>query len=301
MHDVAGVGASSVDLVYRLPSFPAAGGAHSKLPIETHAISCGGQTATAMAGCATLGLRAAFLGATGNDAHGARVRAALTARGVDISEATLADGPQPYAVILVAGGDRIVLWHRDESANVSPSRITRASSTVLGARLLHLDDVDIDASLAAAGIARQAGRFVTTDIDRVTTGTTELIHLATHVIVAEHVPELLTGERDLVRALRMLRELNAGPIIVTRGAAGAIALDGDTVIEVPGVGVDAVDTTGAGDIFRAGFIASLLAGRALRDSIRFANAAAAVSCTRHGAIDAVPTGEEVREVLSARC
>jgi sugar/nucleoside kinase (ribokinase family) len=254
-----------------------------------------------MAGCAALGLRAAFLGATGNDAHGARVRAALTARGVDISEATLADGPQPYAVILVAGGDRIVLWHRDESANVSPSRITRASSTILGARLLHVDDVDIDASLAAAGIARQAGRFVTTDIDRVTTGTIELIHLATHVIVAEHVPELLTGERDLVRALRMLRELNAGPIIVTRGAAGAIALDGDTVIEVPGVGVDAVDTTGAGDIFRAGFIASLLAGRALRDSIRFANAAAAVSCTRHGAIDAVPTAEEIREVLSAKC
>lgn len=299
-HDVVGLSASSLDLVYGLPAFPTTDGARSKLPILDHTVSCGGQTATAMAACAALGLRAAFLGTIGSDAHGERVRAALTARGVDISEAVVS-GSQPYAVILVAGGERIVLWHRDEPANAGPSHVARVSGTIRGARLLHVDDVDMDAALAAAAIARQAGRFVTTDIDRVTAGTTELIQLATHVIVAEHIPEMLTGEPEPVTALRMLRELNAGPIIVTRGAAGAMALDGDAVIDAPGFAVDVVDSTGAGDIFRAGFIASLLAGRALADALRFANAAAAVSCTRAGAIDAVPTGEEVREVLSARC
>lgn len=297
--DVAGVGASAVDLVYVLPAYPAPEGPLSKLPIQSHFVSPGGQMATAMAGCAALGLRAAFLGATGNDEHGARIRESLARRGVDVSHATTLDAPQPYSVILLAQdqGERIVLWHRDARAKFHPDDYARFAGPISEARLLHVDDVDLEAGIAAAKIAREAGRLVTTDIDRVTDRTSELIQLATHPILAEHVPAKLTGEKDLLRALRRLRALNAGPLIVTRGAQGALALDGDAVIDAPGFAIEAVDTTGAGDIFRAGFITALLEGQPLKDALRFANAAAASSCTRQGAMASVPSRADVDRML----
>lgn len=294
MFDVAGYGASSIDLVYTLPAYPSPEGPLSKLPIQAHSVQPGGQTATAMAGCAALGLRAAFLGATGNDAHGALVRDALTARGVDLSHAPIIDAPQPYAVILLASGhaERIVLWHR--GAKFIPVEFSRLGEA---ARLLHVDDTDEEGSIAAAREARARGRFVTTDIDRVTGHTKTLLGLATHPVLAEHVPAALTGEPDLFRALRALRPITQAPIIVTRGAQGAVALEGDAIVEAPGFRVDAVDTTGAGDAFRSGLIAALLEGQPLAAAMRFANAAAAASCTRLGAMASVPSRADILAVL----
>ena len=293
-YDVAGLGASAVDLVYVLPAYPRPEGACSKLQIQSHSVSAGGQMATAMAGCAALGLRAAFMGFTGNDAHGAFIRDELTRRGVDISRATIADAPQPYSIILLAEGEpeRIVLWSRDERASLQKVKIDPSLFSIL-----HVDDVDSDASIAAAKIARDAGRLVTTDIDRITDRTRTLIELATHPVLAEHVPAAVTGEADLERGLRALRALNPGPIVVTLGPRGAIALDGDEVIEVPGFRVDAVDTTGAGDVFRAGYITALVEKQPIRDALRFANAAAASSCTRRGAMAGVPDRGQVDALL----
>ena len=75
-------------------------------------------------------------------------------------------------------------------------------------------------------------------------------------------------------------------------------LVGDECIAEPGFAVKAVDTTGAGDIFRAAFIYSLLQNASPRDMLRFANAAAAVSCTRAGAIGGVPSLEDVRKLMT---
>lgn len=297
MIDVAGYGASSIDLVYILPAYPSPEGPLSKLRVISHGLQPGGQTATAMAGCAALGLSAAFLGATGDDAHGALVREALASRGVDLSYAAVIDGPQPHAVILLAEGqaERIVLWHRD--AKFIPDEYSRLNTAAGGARLLHVDDTDEAGAIAAATIARAAGRLVTTDIDRVTDRTKELLALATHPVLAEHVPSALTGDADLARALRALRRITQAPIVVTRGAQGAAALEGDILVEAPGFRVEAVDTTGAGDVFRAGFIAALLEAQPLAAAMRFANAAAAASCTRHGAMASVPSRAAVLALL----
>lgn len=292
MVDVTGFGASSVDRVFVLPEWPRPSGPAARLPIADHFLACGGQTATALAGCAALGLRAAFAGVTGDDAAGAMARAELEARGVDLSQATVA-GTQAYSVILLAAGqpDRIVLW---SGGSARP----RALDTT-AFRLLHVDDVYLDEALAAARTARDAGRLVTTDIDHVTGGTLDLVRAATHPVMAEHVPSLVTGEADLERALRAMRAHTAAPLVVTLGARGAVALDGDALIAAPGCTVNAVDTTGAGDVFRAGFIAALLEGRDLAGTLRFANAAAAASCETRGAIAGVPTRDRVLDVLGA--
>ena len=78
---------------------------------------------------------------------------------------------------------------------------------------------------------------------------------------------------------------------------GALALDGDHAVRSPAFTVDAVDTTGAGDVFRAGFIHGRLSGWPLDRTLRFANAAAAVSCTRLGALAGIPSLADVEAML----
>ena len=294
MIDVVGVGANSVDFVYRLPAYPRPDAEFAKLRITSHLISCGGQVATALATCAALGLHTAYIGTLGNDEHGSRMRDELRRRGIDVSHAITREVGNPFAVILLDDreGERIVLWHRDPRLALTATEIDEA--TLTSARLVHVDDVDLDASIEAARRARAAGRPVTTDIERTTDDIRALIDAVTIPILAEHVPAALTGETDPAVALQRLRRPHHAMVCVTLGARGALLLAGDDVIREPGIAVTAIDTTGAGDIFRGAFIYALLRGDAPGDILRFANAAAAISCTRLGAMPSVPTLQEVQ-------
>ena len=125
----------------------------------------------------------------------------------------------------------------------------------------------------------------------------ELVRAVTFPMFAEHVPPALTGIHDPVAALQALRRENDGVLCVTLGAQGAVALEGDRLLHVPAFSVNAVDTTGAGDVFRGAFIFAYLQGWPLEPAMRFANAAAAVSCTRLGAIASVPSRNEAERFL----
>ncbi len=165
---------------------------------------------------------------------------------------------------------------------------------------MHVDDVDQEAAIRVAAIAREAGVPVTSDIDRITDRTHALVAAVSIPMFAEHVPRALTGEADFGKALRQLRQRHDGPLCVTLGPRGAMLLEGDELFEEPAFAVDAVDTTGSGDVFRGAFIHARLRGDSPREMLRFANAAAAVSCTRVGAINGVPTVEEVDAMLRTR-
>jgi sulfofructose kinase len=296
--DVIGIGATSVDYVYRLPVLPEADGPQAKIRISSHRISCGGQTATALATCAALGLRAKFAGVLGSDDNGARIRAELVRRGIDVTDAVVHDGRNQFAAILVdeRTGERIVLWSRDEGMALRPDELSPA--LLASARIVHVDDVDQEGAIRAASRARASGAIVTSDIDRVTDRTEELVGAVSIPILAEHVPPALTGESDIERGLRKLRTRHATMLCVTLGRNGAVILDGDTFHHEPAFPVEAVDTTGAGDVFRGAFIYGLLHGESPKALLRFANAAAAVSCTRAGAIDAVPSLPDVDHMLN---
>jgi sulfofructose kinase len=178
---------------------------------------------------------------------------------------------------------------------VRPEQVT--DDAFAKARLLHVDNVDEDAAIAAATRARAAGMIVTTDIDQIGPNTPALIAAATFPILAERIPQALTGEADPERALRIMRSQHRGMLCVTMGAKGSMLLVDDMLYHAPGFQVEAIDTTGAGDVFRGALICSLLRGDAPEAMLRFANAAAAVSCTREGAIAGVPTLEEINRLL----
>ena len=293
--DVVGIGENSVDLVYRVPRLPGSG---EKVRVGSCRRLLGGQVATTLATCAALGLRTRYVGAFGNDEHGRLVRSELEQRGIDTTYATVRYAANRHAVILVDEhtGERIVAWQRDASLEIRPGDLPDDALT--GSRLLHLDNVDEEAAIAAAQRARAAGLTVTTDIDEVRTRTPALVAAASFPILAEHVPQALTGETDPERALRALRRRHEGMLCVTLGGRGSMLLAGEQLYEAPAFRVDAVDTTGAGDVFRGALIFSLLRGDSPDAMLRFANAAAAVSCTREGAIGGVPNLLEINQLLT---
>jgi sulfofructose kinase len=295
--DVLGVGCNSVDHVYRLPASPKADSPTAKLRISSHLTMSGGQMATAMAACAGFGLKTAYLGSVGHDHNGRLIRSELGERGIDISQLRTRECANRFAVITVdeTSGERIVLWDRDDRLNLAAAEIDAALIT--SARVVHVDDEDQEAAITAATLARNAGVPCCSDIDRVTERTRDLVAAVSIPIFAQHVLPAITGEGDLERALRGLRRSHAGVLCVTLGAAGAMMLIGDECVRDPGFVVAAVDTTGAGDVFRAAFVYATLKAYPPRELLRFANAAAAVSCTRAGAMAGVPSLEDVQKLL----
>ncbi|MGE5358304.1 MAG: PfkB family carbohydrate kinase [Bacteroidales bacterium] len=321
--DVVGVGINSVDRIAVVPHFPQPSGPRSKLRLSRYRAMCGGQTATALAACARLGLRAKYVGAVGRDADGAMVSKELAVAGVDVSSVVSRDAVNRFALVLVdeGTGGRAVLWDFDERLALSDDDLP--TDALQAARLIHVDDVDVRAAIRAARIGRARGVPVTSDIDQVTGDTRELLDAVTVAIFAEHVPEQLAADvrrwsgdsanvggpmtgrgpaastSDAIRAaLLTLPRREDQAFVVTLGERGALALDSDGFHHHPAFPVRAADTTGAGDVFRAGFIYALLRGWPRDEQLRFGNAAAAVSCTRIGAMASVPTLAEVEAILA---
>jgi sulfofructose kinase len=286
--DVVGVGENSVDHVLRLPRLPTLGDA-TKFQVSSTSHEPGGQIVTALCTCTAMGLRAAYIGVFGNDDDGTRLRATLSSRGLDLEHALVREAANRSAIILVdeRNGDRVVMAHRAASLALSPGALP--IDTLSRARVVHVDGVDEAASLEAARIGREGGAEVTCDLDAIGAGTGALLDQLTLPILAQGLPEAITGEVDPERALRKLPARHARRRCVTLGAHGALLLDGDRLVRCEAPRVDVVDTTGAGDVFRGAFIVALLRGDSPEGILRFATAAAALSCTKPGALSGVPT------------
>ena len=113
----------------------------------------------------------------------------------------------------------------------------------------------------------------------------------------EHEAEILTGvhiqtPEDAYRAADILIKRGVKTVIITLGAGGTVIVSSDEKCFVPALIVEAKDTTGAGDIFSGSFLAALSKGYALREAVRYANCAAAISVQRLGVFEAAPTEEE---------
>ena len=293
--DVVGIGEHSCDEIIRVSGAVAP---NSKIRIVGRQSRHGGQVSTTLATCASLGLKAAYLGAIGADVTGAAHVLNLEMRGVDNTHCIRRRGVRTRTAVIVVNeqtGDRTVLVDRDPGLDLRREEV--ADDVIAGARVLHVDDTDPAASLAAARVARRAGVRVTSDFDQINAATADLIAAVSVPILAESMPAALTGETDPGRALRALSRPEHQMICVTLGARGAMMLVGDRVYDSPAFAVTVVDSTGAGDVFRGAFITAMLRGDNPEQILRFSNAAAAIACTREGAIDSVPTLDQIEALL----
>ncbi len=250
----------------------------------------GGQVPTALVALQRWGMRTSYIGSFGDDAGGVESRCSLAAEGVDLSGAVVRPGLRNQeSVILIdeLSGERSVLWQRPEGLALHRDELS--PDLIRGARLLLLDAYDMEASLAAARWAKEAGAILMLDIDFPSPGVDELLALTDLLVVSPEFPLRLSGQSDLRRALRDTARRGPRLCAVTLGSGGALALEGGRFTFVPAFRVDVVDSTGAGDIFHAGCAYAALCGWATAEMLRFAAAAAALKCEKLGGRPGIPS------------
>ena len=297
--DAVGLGLNTTDLLAIVTEYPDPG---AKIPIRELATLPGGQAATAMTTVSRLGWAARYVGRFGDDANGQAGRESLREAGVDISACETATGATNALSLIVVderSGQRTVLWSRH------PGLVMRATDVpedaVRSGRVLLVDCHETPAATVATRIARTAGIPTVIDVERVRPGIDDLLCEIDVIITAQDFPSALTGIGGLGQALRTLSEsFRAAVTCATLGEEGSLAVVDGVEIRTRGFAVPVVDTTGAGDVFRGGFIAGWLqagSGAVAEDVLRYANAAAALKCRALGARVGIPTRGEVEALL----
>jgi sulfofructose kinase len=152
-------------------------------------------------------------------------------------------------------------------------------------------------STPLAESARRKGTPTILDAGSVQQGTVELVKLCDHLVCAQKFALDYTGADSEKEALDRLAGL-APAVVITLGDRGLIWGQGQARGYLPAFAVDAVDTTGAGDVFHGAYAAAAIDGMAWENALRYASAAAALCCTRMGARLGIPSRQEVVDYLS---
>ena len=298
--DVVGVGLNATDILIPVKDFPVSG---SKVENKSANAMLGGQVASAMAACQQWGLHTRYVGKFGED-HFSQLHQAEFARlGVETHLVTAPGGTSQQAYILVDhNGERTVLWKRDPRLTLFPEELRR--EWIVQSQVLLLDGHDTAAASLAARWAREAGIPVVADLDELYPGVEELLPNIDYLITSRDIPGKLTGDEDLRRSLpEVLRRYKCRLAAATLGNEGVLAWDGARFTYAPAFQIDAVDTTGAGDTFHAGFIYGLRNAWPLERQLTFACAAAALNCTALGARGGIQSVQNIEQLIATgqRC
>src|ERR1700761_8410567 len=293
--DLVGVGLNATDTLIPLPKFPERG---SKVEYPRAHVLPGGQTASAVMACQTWGLATRYVGKLGDDDAGRLHCSEFARAGVDAQIVTVPHAASPQSLIIVdGGGERTVLCRRDERLLLRPEDLDRA--WIVNARALMVDGFETAAATVATGWAKSAGIPVIADLDELYDGVEDLAANVDYLVVSRDFPRRMTGERSLENALRKLKSRYGCTVAAaTLGEDGVLAWDGSHFHLRPAYCVPVTDTTGAGDVFHAGFIYGLLQGWPLARQLDFACAAAALNCTAIGARGGIQSVDDIEGVIA---
>lgn len=310
MTDILAVGEVLIDLTQT--------GVHNGVP--QYAAFPGGAPANVAVAGAKLGAQTAFCGKVGRDAFGAQLRTTFRDTGVDTTALYDCDAPTTLAVVSVDGeGERSFSFYREGGADTLLTGEESCAALECRPKVLHFGSVSLthessrNATLAAAKEAKKRSIIVSYDpnyrpalwqaqslADRYMTTPLSFVDI---LKVSEEELPLLSGCDDLEQGTKALRDLGIPLILVTLGAEGVYYRMGEHTGLVPGVRVQVADTNGAGDTFLGAVLARLcrrengvlegLSPGELEDILRFANRAAALTCSRPGAIPAMPTLDQL--------
>ncbi len=299
------VGSLNMDLVVRMPVIPKPG---ETLLGGVFATYPGGKGANQAVAAARLGGDVAMIGRVGADAFGEQLLALACAKGIDTRFVGV-DAHAATGVALI----QVDAQGQNSIAVASGANFTLAAADVAAA-LARLDRIDllvmpletpIDTIIIAAELAQQAARVVLNPAPAQRLDP-ELLRTVDVLILNEHEAALMAGvaiqtPQDARRAAASLLSSGPGSVIVTMGGQGALiaqraGLD-ISFEQVEAFGVEAVDTTAAGDAFVGALAVALGEGCTRSSAARFASAAAAISVTRIGAQPSLPSRAEVDEFL----
>lgn len=291
------LGHAAQDLIYQVPFLP-------QRPVKIVATAfneCGGgMAANAAVAVARLGGRSSYWGRVADDAIGARILDELASERVDVSLARRVPGCRsPVTSILVTpDGERLICSFTDAAIDPDPGWMPLERLGDFDAAL-----VDVrwpEGSRSVLDSMARLGKPALLDAD---VGPPEVIQelaaRATHALFSSAGLDTLLPRVSPGEALRRIRRPQHAVVGVTLGEDGFLWLEDGTEQRMPALRVVAVDTLAAGDVWHGAFTLALGERRSTAEAARFANAAAALKCQRHGGRRGTPTREEVEAALAA--
>ena len=288
-YDIVGIGYAGVDHLCEVGEFPNPG---DKVLMRRFLQQGGGQIGTAMVALSRWGLKVAAVVGVGDDELGGIALRGLQEEGVDVGRAVVRPGVPTQTAFIMAeegSGERTIVYLRDPRLNLGEGDLDLA--IVEEARCLYVDGHE-EIAVFAARRARKVGVPVVLDCERIRPFTEELLGLCDVVLCDSRFPGEFTKLTDMRAQLMTLSMYDMAVLGMTLGERGSVLMSGDRLFHCPAFRVDAVDSTGAGDVFHAGFTFAWLARCRLEECLDFANAAAALKCTALGGRTAIPRDPE---------
>ena len=275
---------------------------------ESGTLSVGGEAVNEAMAAAKLGMRAGILCALGEDEAGEMVLAALRRCGVDTGAVVRAsEHPTPVTTMFVnADGTRKSITNGAHRHNFHPERfpgrLTSARAVILGS-LFRAPFNEPEVVQAVAEAVHAAGRLLVADTKLPNFRVLTLDDLAASlplfdcITPNEDEARYYTGQSEAEAMADVFLEKGVKSVIVKLGAKGCFYKDAELSLRLPALPVRAVDATGAGDNFVAGFVSERLRGADAETALRFANACGALCATAVGASTALNSREQVLELL----
>ena len=300
VHDapqVVVLGSLNMDVAVRVPRAPAAG---ETLQARSLLASPGGKGANQAVACARQGARVCMVGKVGEDEHGALLRAALHADGIDARHVSTQAGNTGTAFIVVddQAQNRIVLLPGANAALCPEDAEVASSLFAAGPMLLLQLEVPMATVARAAQLARERGCRVVLNPSPMQPLPASLWPLLDILIANAGEAQALcacpiTNVADARQAAMALRRRGPGLVLITLGAEGVVVADGQGCRHFDALAVQAVDTTAAGDTFTGALCAALVAGASTDEAIQTGILAAALCVTRAGAQVSIPNAREL--------
>jgi sulfofructose kinase len=293
---VIGLGQACLDCLARIPSYPDEDRKVEMIDIQ---FQCGGPASTALVTLARLDVETAFVGSVSDDPNGLEIRKELINEKVETTYLKITPGyTSQFAFIGITEktGKRTIFWHRGTVPPLRPADVNLMPFS--GAKILHLDDVMIEASMEAVRQARQKGLKVVMDAGTMREGTKELASLVDVLIASEKFTEPFAGPHTPPKvALDTLKKLGPKDVVITLGPKGSIGWHEGGIVFQKAFPIDAKDTTGAGDVYHGAYIYGLLQGWVMPECMRFASAVSAIKCKDIGARKGIPRLDAVKQFI----
>lgn len=298
------VGSFAVGMTIRAPHFPVQG---ETLLGSDFDMGPGGKGSNQAVGAARLGAESHFVSMIGEDLFGEMAIKLYEQEGVHTSHLrrTTARNTGVGFITLNAAGDNHIVLDMGANELLTPADVDAAESLIAQSDVV-LAVLEIPPIAAARALELAQRHGATAILNPAPARALDPALLANVDVLTPNESELriLLGlapddPTDTLELAGRLRQFGVRNIVVTRGGSGALIIHSNGATEqIPGVPVDVVDTTGAGDAFTCALAVALAEGKSLADAVRFASYAGALACTKLGVIPALAYRREI-EALRA--
>lgn len=298
LHKILVVGSSNTDMVIKADHLPRPG---ETILGGTFFMNPGGKGANQAVAAARLGANVSFICKTGSDIFGHQSQQLFEQEGIDTSF-IFSDSRNPSGVALItvdSHAENCIVVASGANANLMPADLMSAQKAIEEADIVLMQlEIPMETVEYVARVACENNKTVVLNPAPARPLSKELLRNLSIITPNETEAEMISGVKitdmaSATEAARVISNMGVDQVIITLGAKGALVYTSGLAEEVASFKVEAVDTTAAGDIFNGALAVAISEERSLKEAVRFAAKAAAISVTRVGAQSSAPYRNEV--------